>query len=263
MTDLISGTPEVNGNGQLTLKLFEGAGIAVTDIPRVEPPVQVPNKVCSCKPSSIIQAGKVALDRLEQNRSFQDWVDVIHALAELQSTAMNEAMTNKPHGPKYRKAITKKLRLYEFHRVHRTTRSFLLKTVLPDLEAMRAWRAKQPSEVQLDLNHPRIVFTRWKRSQKPKPPRPDPNNSENNELDIETESVELDQAWQAASEKQRKKFFEKLGKDAVKALMPVTWREEFRELALDNVEVQAPPKLRAGIRRMRKRSKVIDHPPIT
>jgi hypothetical protein len=206
---------ELERPAPLSWELFESAGIAVTDRPQVviEPSVA---EVCSCKPS-IIDRGKAALERLKNSRDFGDWVDLINALAEVQTAAMQEAGTNAPQGPKYRKAIAKKLRLYGFDRIHKTTRSFLLKQVNPNLEDMIAWRAKQLPEVQLELNHPRVVLSRWKRSLKKPKPTPEPESNPKSKPDLLI-------AWQSATDSELTAALNAIPLLDFLRVMPMAWR---------------------------------------
>jgi hypothetical protein len=123
-------------------------------------------------PSDTIIRGQKAQARLEagSGQVWSDWCDLIRALAECQNRAMREAETNKPQGPNYRKAIGRLLRCYGFDRIDKADRSRLI-GYAADLAAMDKWRASQPNERQLDLNHPRVVAAGWKRSLRPKPER--------------------------------------------------------------------------------------------
>jgi hypothetical protein len=167
------------------------------------------------------------LGRLELSRDFDDWADVIKALAVLQTDAMREAATNEPHGPKYRSTIALKLRLYGFDHIHKSTRSFLLKKIAPDLDTMIAWRARQPPDKQIELNNPRTVLARWKSTLRlgGLPDRgADPGG--------ETPSpplIHLDAAWAAASSDQRRNLFDRLGRDGICAAMSAQIREQLEE----------------------------------
>jgi hypothetical protein len=248
------------GPAPLSRELFESTGITVTDTPRVDiEPLETVVKVDPDQPS-IIRRGQAALERLEQSRDFQDWADLTNALAEVQTAAMAEAATNAPQGAKYRKAIAKKLRIYGFDHIHKSTRSFLLKQVKPNLEAMTAWRAKQSAEVQFDLNHPRVVLTWWKRSLK-QPKSTDPGDSDNDENNIGN-SDGLNQVvawWQAASASQRAAFLAALELTDILEAMPTAWREKLKERALGSLEAScSSSKSRAVVHKLRKQSMIID-----
>src|SRR5262249_21277467 len=84
----------------------------------------------------------------------------------IDTLAMREAKTNEPKGGKFNQAVGKFLRRYGLDRIHKSDRSRMRKYA-GKLEEIDAWRAKQPAEQQLELNHPRVVYARWSR-----PPRP-------------------------------------------------------------------------------------------
>ena len=119
--------------------------------------------------SGIIKRGVAVLGRLECNLTWGvEWRDLILALGLGRGIALNAAETNKPQGPKYRKAIGVWLRCYGFDRIDEGDRSRLLKC-FDNLAAIDAWRATLSSEEQVKLNHPRTVLAHWQRSQRPHP----------------------------------------------------------------------------------------------
>ena len=122
-------------------------------------------------PSDTIIRGQKAQARLEEGSGqvWSDWCDLIRALA-CQNRALREAERNKPQGPNYRRAIGRLLRCHGFDRIDKGDRSRLI-GYAANLAAIDKWRAGQPNERQLDLNHPRVVAAGWKRSLWPKPQR--------------------------------------------------------------------------------------------
>lgn len=177
-------------------------------------------------PSDTIIRGQKAQARLEERSGqvWSDWCDLIRALAECQNRAMREAETNKPQGPNYRKAIGRLLRCYGFDRIDKADRSRLI-GYADDLAAMDKWRASQPNERQLDLNHPRVVAAGWKRSLWPKPER-----SPSSETDSTTDTavpavITITEvlAWLAqASQADKRKIAVTLAEDtkAMKKILP-------------------------------------------
>jgi hypothetical protein len=162
MHDINSKTPAVNNYadpGPILESLDRTLGCTVQP--------SDPIKVGDHQPS-LARRGQAALDRLEQDRHFDNWVDVTLGLAELHADAMVEAETNKPQGPRYRAAIASRHHLYGYDRLHKSTRSFLLKKFAPNLDAIVAWRKAQPPEMQLKLNDPKTVLSAWNRALKPK-----------------------------------------------------------------------------------------------
>jgi hypothetical protein len=132
------------------------------------------DKVCSCKPSptvagtnTIIERGKAALSRLEHDKqTWPDWRVACEAQLAVQTLAMAAAQTNVPQGPRYRNAIKLLLEHHGFDRINKGTRCLMCE-VARNINAIEAWRSKiaadAPDEL-LELNHPRVVLARWKRS---------------------------------------------------------------------------------------------------
>jgi hypothetical protein len=148
-------------NGKLTTGLFEAAGVAVT--------AAVPAAVSSLKvgehqPSKaeVLRRGDEAMTRLAEGRSWADWIAVMRVLDIARTTAMLEANSNKPQGPKYRAAISKWYRLHEtYQAIDKSDRSRLLKC-FDNLDAINGWREKHVPEPQrLKLNYPTQVLSRW------------------------------------------------------------------------------------------------------
>jgi hypothetical protein len=110
----------------------------------------------------VIHCGQLALVRLEQNHTWQDWCAVIKALAEGRKVCA-AVSGGQTAGKLYNAAMGRWLRCYGFDRIHKSDRSRLLKCA-DQLEKINGWRAGLPISEQLELNHPRVVFNRWKRS---------------------------------------------------------------------------------------------------
>jgi hypothetical protein len=117
--------------------------------------------------ADIIKRGQAVLDRLESNLTWEvEWRDLILALGSGRDLALRAAETDKPCGPKYRKAIGAWLRCYGFDRIDEGDRSRLI-FCFDNLVAINAWRAKLPVEKQKAFNHPQTVLMHWKRSLRP------------------------------------------------------------------------------------------------
>ena len=177
-------------------------------------------------PSDTIIRGQKAQARLEEGSGqvWSDWCDLIRALAECQNRALREAERNKPQGPNYRRAIGRLLRCHGFDRIDKGDRSRLI-GYAANLAAIDKWRAGQPNERQLDLNHPRVVAAGWKRSLWPKPQR-SPSSETNSTTDTAAPAVITITevlAWLAqASQADKRKIAVALAEDtkAMKKLLP-------------------------------------------
>jgi hypothetical protein len=153
--------------------------------------------VGSCQPSeNQIRRGaeEFALIEKERGHTWDRWKHVIVALNMIDALAMREAKKNVAKGGKFNKAVAKFLRCYGLDRIHKSDRSRMRKYA-GKLEEIDAWRAAQPIERQLELNHPRIVYDHWSR-------RPRPASDQSSERPTATTSgkkKKLDlTAWPAA-----------------------------------------------------------------
>ena len=110
----------------------------------------------------VIHCGQLALVRLEQNRTWQDWCAVISALAEGRKVcaAVSGGQTAGKH---YNASMGRWLRCYGFDRIDKSDRSRLLRCA-DHLKTIDTWRSGRPLSEQLELNHPRIVYERWQRT---------------------------------------------------------------------------------------------------
>src|SRR5262245_51034117 len=130
----------------------DGSGLVVAD-----------GLVGKCHPiEGVIHRGQAALARLSKNQTWPDWCAVIMALAEGRRIC---AANSGGHvtGKRFNAAMGRWLRCYGFDRINKSDRSRLLKCA-PCLEEINAWRSGLPFHDQLALNHPRVVFDRWKSS---------------------------------------------------------------------------------------------------
>ena len=125
----------------------------------------------------VIHCGQLALVRLEQNRTWQDWCAVISALAEGRKVcaAVSGGQTAGKH---YNASMGRWLRCYGFDRIDKSDRSRLLRCA-DHLETIDTWRSGRPLSEQLELNHPRIVYERWQRTLERDENTPTPAINEN------------------------------------------------------------------------------------
>ena len=108
----------------------------------------------------IIAKGREAWDRLKASRSFDDYLDVGHALMEGRSWAMREAHVNQTQGRAFNEMMGKWLREYGFADIGKATRSQIIACIKHEA-AIKAWRADLPLAQRLKLNHPANVLARW------------------------------------------------------------------------------------------------------
>jgi hypothetical protein len=111
----------------------------------------------------IIEKGRQAWDRLKRSRSFDDYLDVGHALMEGRNWAMGEANVNQPVGRAFNDMMGKWLHKHGFDDIGKATRSQII-ACIKHQPAIEAWRAGLPPEQRLTLNHPLNVLRRWRGS---------------------------------------------------------------------------------------------------
>jgi hypothetical protein len=108
----------------------------------------------------VIHHGQLALARLDQNQAWPDWCAVIRALAKGRETC-RQASSGHDKGRRFNEAMGRWLRCYGFDQIDKSDRSRLLRCA-DHLEDIDTWRSARPRSEQLELNHPRIVFERWR-----------------------------------------------------------------------------------------------------
>jgi len=147
------------GNGKLTAEMFEAAGVPVSDTAAATAPAP---RLVRHQPSKIeiVRLGEEAMTR--QGQSWEDWIKVMHALDTARSTAMLEANSNKPEGPRYREAYRKWLRFHPvFESIDKSDRSRFHKC-FDNLDAINTWRKNHmPPQRLLKLNYPPTVLSHW------------------------------------------------------------------------------------------------------
>jgi hypothetical protein len=207
--------------GLLTPALFEAAGVPVSRTPAASA------KVASCQPcttTELIKHGQAAWARLASNHEWGDWCDVAAALAEIRSRALRKAQTNRPQGRRYREAMGPWLRCYGFDRVDKSTRSRLLEC-FDNLDGINSWRSTLPLERQLELNHPRIVLTHWKRRLRP---TGDPAGQPAAASGAESSKPDADllAAWKAATDDEKSRALENEKPEGLLQIIPNSLRAE-------------------------------------
>ena len=193
-------------------------------------------KVCSFKPSpslattnTIIERGKAALIRLERDtQTWRDWCAVCEAQLAIQTLAMTAAQTNKPQGPRYRMAIKNYLVCYGFDRIHKSTRSLMCE-VARNIKAIEAWRSTLSADELLELNHPRVVLTHWRRSLRSSSNRDDPGDTQEEEHKKDEERNPLLVGWNKASPEQRTVGLAKVGFNSFRQAMPADWCKPMKD----------------------------------
>jgi hypothetical protein len=147
---------------KLTAELFTAGGVVVSDTAVTAPaPRLVPHQPSKME---IIRLGEAAMTCLDNGHIWEEWVAVMRALDIARTTAMVEANTNKPQGPRYREAIRRWFRLHDaFEAIHKSDRNRFHKC-FDNLNAINDWREKHVlSQQLLKLNYPPTVLAHWER----------------------------------------------------------------------------------------------------
>jgi hypothetical protein len=177
----------------------------------------------------VIVRGQTALSELDRdteqrqewgNWRWGQWELVCLAVAEVQTLAMRKAQTNKPFGPKYRKAIKPILGATGFDRYSSPERS-RMRAVASKIIAINAWRSNQSSERQLVLNHPDVVLAAYNRSLRQARPKKEPTHP-------------LLAGWnrsKAPSEQCTTADLREIGFPEVRRYMPPEWYPEIADIA--------------------------------
>jgi hypothetical protein len=175
--------------------------------------------VGDCQPiQGVIHCGQIALVRLEQNQTWQDWCAVIKALAKGREIC-RQASGGHDKGKRFNKAMGRWLRCYGFDRIDKSDRSRLLRCA-DRLEAINTWRSGLPLSEQLELNHPRIVFECWQRTLEKDEDTPFPSVNQN----PKKPSGFTDTEWTDA-------LMTDLGFERFLRVMPNVWRPKLELLA--------------------------------
>jgi hypothetical protein len=116
--------------------------------------------------TQVIAVARDAITRLAAGQCWQDYRAVGGALAIGRIEAMRTANTNKPEGRAYAVAFSDWLRhtgLDQIEKIDKSTRARLL-DLMDHIDGVERWRATLPTNKQLQLNHPRIVWQHWQRA---------------------------------------------------------------------------------------------------
>jgi hypothetical protein len=147
----------------LTVAMFEAASIPV-----MEKAPTTSSRLVPHQPSKIevLRQGEEAMMRLAKGATWQDQILVMRALDIGRSTAMLEANTNEPQGPRYREAFRKWLRCHPaFEAIHKSDRSRFLKC-FDNLEEINEWRKSLPPDRLLKSNYPPTILSHWESCKK-------------------------------------------------------------------------------------------------
>jgi len=118
-----------------------------------------------------IQAGQDAWARLKEHRTWADWKLLGMAIAIGRAEAMHKALTNKPTGRRYNYAFGEFLRDYGFADIQKNARVRLLQCI-EHITAVEAFLETLELHERLRLNHPVIIWNRFKREIKKPEPEP-------------------------------------------------------------------------------------------
>lgn len=123
------------------------------------------------------KAGRAAWQRLQKDKTFEDWLTFGRALVDGRRWAMHEAGANRPMGSAYTKLFGDYLDDFKLRRpvldgvdreAANRSRLFELMDNLPEIVS---WRATLTPEDRAQWNHPNTVLRNWKRLTQPRDPR--------------------------------------------------------------------------------------------
>jgi hypothetical protein len=142
-------------------------------------------------------------------------VAVGHALAEGRSEAIYLAGANKPSGKRYNQEFGRWLDQHGFRDIPDAARTRLLKCIgrLPEVEA---FLGELNTDERLRLNHPVIVWNRFRRELKKLPPKPP----------TRAPVPDWVKAFNAATPEERVAGFASLSLADFLAILPQEWRDE-------------------------------------
>jgi hypothetical protein len=117
-------------------------------------------------PALTIERGQQAWQRLQQHKSFDDWILVGHAHVIGRDAAMRAAKTYSPRGKSYSYAFGQWLEQNGFDNIDGHDRADLF-SMMDHLPSIMAWRDILTSTERLRLNHPSTVLRKWKAARQP------------------------------------------------------------------------------------------------
>src|SRR5262249_19607625 len=214
--------------------------LEAVDIPVIEKTAANPSRLVPHQPSKsdILRQAEEAMTRLAKGQSWDDWVKVMRAFDMGRSTAMLEANTNRPFGPRYTAAFGKWLRFHPaFEAVHKTDRSRFLKC-FDNLEEINNWRCKNvPPHQLLKLNYPPTVLSHWESWKKKQARTPAEENGVAHSTDPAKPVLTLEM-WKAGSSKIKGKILDYEARNGLARLMSPKLLAELKD-ALIGQEIHA------------------------
>jgi hypothetical protein len=112
-----------------------------------------------------IAQGREAWERLQgrERKSWDDWILVARAIEIGRVSALKVAVSNRPVGTRYNRAMGAWLRGNGLGDIVAQERYKLL-LILDNLRAITIWREGLPPAKRRRLNHPNAIWTHWRRS---------------------------------------------------------------------------------------------------
>jgi hypothetical protein len=119
-----------------------------------------------------IAAGREAYQALHNHEHFRQWVAIADALVALREEAMEQAHTNRPQGPPYRRAFTALIEQREtwVAGINDTTRAHCY-WLVDNLPAVTAWREVLTFRQRDEWNHPSTIKRNFERMTKVQDPQ--------------------------------------------------------------------------------------------
>jgi len=214
--------------------------LEAVDIPAIEKAAANPSRLAPHQPSKsdILRQAEEAMTRLAKGQNWDDWVKVMRAFDMGRSTAMLEANTNRPFGPRYTAAFGKWLRCHPaFEAVHKTDRSRFLKC-FDNLEEINNWRCKNvPPHQLLKLNYPPTVMKHWESWKKKQAGTVSEENEPAPRAEPTAPGLTLEM-WKAGSSKIKGQILDYEGRNGLMKLMSAALLAELKD-ALIGQEIQA------------------------
>lgn len=108
-----------------------------------------------------IERGVIAIRKINERETFHSWMQIGQSLNDAQQAAMILANTNNPKGRAYNDAY-KMIgeEVPDLVNINKTTRSHAIE-MAKQREAVEAWHATLPLNIQQEVNHPSTVWRRF------------------------------------------------------------------------------------------------------
>ena len=122
------------------------------------------------------QIGRAAMQawsrvKKAQTRMWGEWMTIGEGLMEGRNWAMKKASTNRPEGKAFVLAYSEWLRRFKLDDMDGADRAKLLQ-LMEERPAVEEWRATLPDPVRRSLNHPTIVWRKWRAATRVKKAKP-------------------------------------------------------------------------------------------